>query len=98
MVPTDTDRGPLRATARIVPPYLYEVMWNIALHGPLTAAEIADDRNRPKTREEWLHWTPQQAANRMRTLIKLGLIERDEDRFYLLTPGGRRWMTTGAEG
>lgn len=93
-----SDRGPVKATARVVPPYLYEVIWNIAVHGPLTAGEIADDHNRPVSVPDWQRWTPQQAANRLRTLHRLGLVERDEDGFWLLTITGRKWITTGAEG
>lgn len=92
-----TDRGPVAATARVVPPYLYRTVWNIAMHGPLVASEIADDHNRGED-SVYFRWTAQQAANRMRTLARLGLVERDEDGFYLLTPDGRRWITTGAEG
>ena len=91
----NADRGPVKATARVVAPYLYELLWNIALHGPLTASEIADDHNRPFTAFD--KWTPQQAANRLRSVQRLGLVERDDDGFWLLTPMGRTWMTTGAE-
>lgn len=94
----DKRRDPVQATARIVPPSLYEVVWNVALHGPLTAQEIAEHRNLPTHMHDYNRWTPQQAANRMRTLIRLGLFERDENGFYLLTPAGRRWVSTGAEG
>jgi hypothetical protein len=88
--------APVRATARVVPPYLYKVVWSIALHGPVTAAGVADDHNRPKSIDTY--WTPQAAANRMRSLVRLGLVERDADGFYLLTQRGRRWITNGAEG
>jgi hypothetical protein len=90
--------APVRATARVVPPYLYRVVWSIALHGPITAAGVADDHNRPLTTAVDMYWTPQSAANRMRSLVGLGLVERDADGFYLLTPRGRRWITNGAEG
>jgi hypothetical protein len=90
-------RGPVRATARVVSPYLYEVIWNVAIHGPLTAGEIADDHNRPRSVQDWQKWTPQQTANRLRTLQRLGLMERDDDGFWSLTPTGRTWITTGAE-
>lgn len=91
-----SERGPVQATKRIVPPYLYRAVWSIAVHGPLTASEIAEDVNRREA-IQYLHWTPQQAANRMRILARLGLIMRDGDGFYLLTPAGRTWITTGAE-
>lgn len=99
MLPTATKpgyRGPVTATARIVPPYLYKVVWSIAIHGPLTASEIADEHNLPE-QSVYFIWTPQTTANRMRSLIKLGLIERDPDGFYVLTEYGRGWVTTGAE-
>jgi hypothetical protein len=89
--------GPIQATARIVPPYLYEVLWGMALNGPTTAMEIASARNRPADRKSWQRWTSQQAANRMRTVVKLGLVERSKEGIYSLTPFGREWMSTGGE-
>jgi predicted transcriptional regulator len=79
-----------------VSPYLYDVLWNVAVHGPLTAQEIAEDHNRPV--HTLVIWTAQAAANRLRALIRLGLLARDEDGFYLLTDKGRRWMLGGADG
>lgn len=92
------ERGPVVATARVVPPYLYELLWNIAIHGPLTAGELADDHNRPTTVRDYEKWTPQETVNRLRTPQRLGLVEHDADGFWLLTAAGRKWMTTGAEG
>lgn len=90
-----TRRDPVSATARVVPPYLYEVLWSIAHNGPLTAQEIADDHNRPLSVS--VYWASQTAANRLRGVIRLGLLERDPDGFYLLTNEGRAWITVGAE-
>lgn len=92
-----SERGPVTATARVVPPYVYEVLWNIAMHGPLTAGEIADDHNRPMPVAEWAKWTPQGAASRLRSAKRLGLVERDGDGFWMLSEAGRTWITNGAQ-
>lgn len=92
-----TSREPIKATARVVPPYLYKVLWELAQSGPLTAGEIAENRNRPISVQEWEQWTPQQAANRLRSVQKLGLVERDKNGFWLLSRAGRTWITVGAE-
>lgn len=94
---THTLRGPIQATARIVPPHLYWVLWRIALDGPLTSQEIAEDHNRPRSVQPSEYWSAQATSNRLRSLVRLGLIERDSRGFWLLTRQGRTWMATGAE-
>lgn len=89
--------SPIKATARIVQPYLYEVLWRLALEGPLLAAEIAADHNRSSSTRHYARWTPSDAANKLRGPVRLGLVERDKDGFWMLTRAGRTWMTTGID-
>lgn len=62
-------------------PYHYGMLWEIAVSGPLAASELRAARE----------WGVLGTGNRLRALVKLDLLERN-DGIYSLTDKGRAWM------
>jgi hypothetical protein len=58
----------------------------------MLAQELADDHNRPTSVPEWNRWTGRDVANRLRRVVKAGLVEREEAGFWMLTARGRDGM------
>lgn len=87
----NTERA-LVTTSPALAPWQYEILWWLAVYGPLTAGEIAAEHNRPRSTPAYFKWTSQGAAARLRSLVRLGLIVRRDDAIYDLTDRGAAWL------
>ena len=92
VVTVEVERVERKTIEPAVVPYLYRVLWSLAVHGPLTAAEIAEEHNMPLTVRDYQKWTGTDVANRLRGMQKRGIVERNQGGFWSLTEQGRAWM------
>lgn len=67
-----------------IAPGHYQMLWELALFGGLTAGEFSQSRR--------AYGSPRGTANGLKALVALGLVERSDDRIYSLTSAAVEWL------
>lgn len=70
-------------------PYEFELLWRLA-QGPLTAAELAEEMNRPMARR--YNETPLTVGTKLKGHVRRGFLSRDEHLIYRITEKGRAYV------
>jgi Mn-dependent DtxR family transcriptional regulator len=65
-----------------IAPHMYSMLWQIAVDGPLAAADLREANT----------LSANTVSNKLRVLIRLGLLERRPSGIYQTTEHGRSWL------